>query len=104
MNTNPRKAAAVIALSAAAAFTLTACGNDVEHGTVIEKHFTPDSYSVVSVPSTTCTNGRCTTTSHLTTVYTPEHWTLVLRDRKGHTGSVDVSAKKYGSVKVGDQY
>lgn len=95
---------AALTLTAVASLSLTACGNDVEHGTVIDKNHTATSVSVITVPRTTCINKRCTTTSQTQTVVHPEQWVLVLRDDKGDTGSITVDSDEYSRIEIGDQY
>jgi hypothetical protein len=93
-----RTARPVLATAVAAGLLalVTGCGDDVKHGTVVEKEHESAHTEYKRVKK----NGKYRTKK----VRHSECWELELRDKNGKTGDICVSRDDYNRVEIGDKW
>ncbi|ANA87330.1 hypothetical protein PBI_KAMPE_96 [Gordonia phage Kampe] len=97
----------LIALVFMSLFIVTACGDEVEHGEVIEKRYNEESTSLILVPVCDA-KGICTQNQIWQT--NPESWEIRLRDcvKRNDDGECrtqwrEVSETTYEEIEIGDE-
>ncbi|MFD8789059.1 hypothetical protein [Kitasatospora sp. NPDC059599] len=115
MSLNQRRIAAAL-VTIGAAGILTACGADVEHGTVTGKQHIDS--SPATVPASSCHGRICSVNvgsfsvsapviicnKTTCTALKPEYWQITLRDKDGNTGTVRVTEDEYRRIHEGGTY
>ena len=90
----------VVGLLVGLGFVIFTESTEIQSGTVVDKAYYPETVNLVPV-YTSCGNG-CSSMI-VTTVVTPECYTLYLREGD-ETGDVCVDVRQYDQIKEGDFY